>query len=40
MVSTTYLLGIGAMTDFSALISNPKLMLIGAAAQFGISVHT
>ncbi len=30
------LLGIGAMTDFSALISNPKLMLIGAAAQLGI----
>ena len=29
-------LGIGAMTDFSALISNPKVMLIGAAAQFGI----
>ena len=29
-------LGIGAMTDFSALIRNPKLMLIGAAAQFGI----
>jgi oxaloacetate decarboxylase beta subunit len=29
-------LGIGAMTDFSTLISNPKLMLIGAAAQFGI----
>lgn len=29
-------LGIGAMTDFSALISNPKLVLIGAAAQFGI----
>ncbi len=29
-------MGIGAMTDFSALISNPKLMLIGAAAQFGI----
>ena len=29
-------LGIGAMTDFSALISNPKLMLVGAAAQFGI----
>jgi len=24
-------LGVGAMTDFSALISNPKLMLIGAA---------
>ena len=31
-------LGIGAMTDFSALISNPKLMLIGAAAQFGIFI--
>ncbi len=29
-------LGIGAMTDFSALISNPKLILIGGAAQFGI----
>ena len=29
-------LGIGALTDFSALIANPKLMLIGAAAQFGI----
>ena len=29
-------LGIGAMTDFSALISNPKLMLVGAAAQIGI----
>lgn len=29
-------LGIGAMTDFSALISNPKLILIGAAAQGGI----
>jgi oxaloacetate decarboxylase beta subunit len=29
-------LGIGAMIDFSALISNPKLILIGAAAQLGI----
>ena len=29
-------LGIGAMTDFSSLIANPKLTLIGAAAQFGI----
>lgn len=29
-------LGIGAMTDFSALISQPKLILIGAAAQMGI----
>ena len=29
-------LGIGAMTDFSALISQPKLLLIGAMAQIGI----
>lgn len=29
-------LGIGAMTDFSSLLANPKLMLVGAAAQFGI----
>lgn len=29
-------LGIGAMTDFSSLISQPRLLLIGAAAQFGI----
>ncbi|CEA16317.1 MAG: sodium ion-translocating decarboxylase subunit beta [Fermentimonas sp.] len=29
-------LGIGAMTDFSSLIANPKLILIGAACQFGI----
>jgi len=29
-------LGIGAMTDFSSLISQPKLMLVGAAAQIGI----
>jgi carboxybiotin decarboxylase len=29
-------LGLGAMTDFSSLISNPKLMLLGAAAQIGI----
>ena len=29
-------LGIGAMTDFSTLISNPKLVLLGAAAQVGI----
>ena len=28
--------GIGAMTDFSALISQPRLILIGAAAQMGI----
>lgn len=31
-------LGIGAMTDFSSLISNPKLMLLGAAAQIGIFI--
>ncbi|SFD95560.1 sodium ion-translocating decarboxylase subunit beta [Thermophagus xiamenensis] len=29
-------LGIGAMTDFSSLISNPRLMLLGAAAQLGV----
>ncbi len=29
-------LGIGAMTDFSSLISKPRLMLLGAAAQLGI----
>ncbi|GHV67267.1 hypothetical protein FACS1894199_12380 [Bacteroidia bacterium] len=29
-------LGIGAMTDFSSLISNPKVMLLGGAAQLGI----
>ena len=29
-------LGIGAMTDFSSLISQPRLLLIGAAAQLGI----
>ncbi len=29
-------LGIGAMTDFGPLISNPKSMLIGAAAQLGV----
>ncbi|MBI9034253.1 MAG: sodium ion-translocating decarboxylase subunit beta [Bacteroidales bacterium] len=31
-------LGIGAMTDFSSLISNPRLMLLGAAAQIGIFI--
>ncbi|HAA77121.1 TPA: glutaconyl-CoA decarboxylase subunit beta [Candidatus Latescibacteria bacterium] len=29
-------LGIGAMTDFSTMLSNPKLILLGAAAQIGI----
>ncbi len=31
-------LGIGAMTDFGPLIANPKSMLIGAGAQFGIFI--
>ncbi len=31
-------LGIGAMTDFSALLSNPKLVILGAAAQMGIFI--
>lgn len=31
-------LGLGAITDFSSLISNPRLMLLGAAAQLGIFV--
>ncbi len=31
-------IGIGAMTDFSPLISNPKSLLIGAGAQFGVFV--
>ncbi len=29
-------LGIGAMTDFSAMLANPRLILLGAAAQTGI----
>ena len=29
-------IGIGAMIDFTPLLSNPKLMIFGAAAQFGI----
>lgn len=31
-------MGIGAMTDFSSLISNPRLMILGAAAQVGIFI--
>jgi len=31
-------LGIGAMTDFAALLSNPKSLLLGAAAQIGIFI--
>jgi oxaloacetate decarboxylase beta subunit len=29
-------IGIGAMTDFSPLLSNPRMVLVGAAGQFGI----
>lgn len=29
-------MGVGALTDFSALIANPRTLLLGAAAQFGI----
>ena len=29
-------MGVGAMTDFGALIANPKMLFLGAAAQFGI----
>jgi len=31
-------MGIGAMTDFSSLISNPRLLMLGAAAQVGIFI--
>lgn len=31
-------MGVGAMTDFGALIANPRMLLLGAAAQFGIFV--
>lgn len=31
-------LGIGAMTDFGPVIANPKTLLLGAAAQFGVYV--
>ena len=31
-------LGLGAMTDFSSLLANPKLILLGAAAQVGIFI--
>jgi len=29
-------MGVGALTDFSPLIANPKVLILGAAAQFGI----
>ena len=31
--------GIGAMIDFTPLLSNPKMMIFGAAAQFGNLLH-
>jgi oxaloacetate decarboxylase beta subunit len=31
-------MGVGAMTDFGPLIANPKSLLLGAAAQFGIFI--
>ena len=31
-------MGVGAMTDFSPVIANPKTFLLGAAAQFGIFI--
>ena len=31
-------LGIGAMTDFSCMLSNPRLIMLGAAAQAGIFI--
>ena len=31
-------LGVGAMTDFSSMLSQPRLMLLGAAAQLGVFI--
>jgi len=31
-------LGVGALTDFGPLIANPKVLILGAAAQFGVYV--
>jgi len=36
MYPSIVFLGLGAMTDFSSLLSQPKLMLLGAAAQVGV----
>ncbi|MFO8048642.1 MAG: sodium ion-translocating decarboxylase subunit beta [Desulfosudaceae bacterium] len=36
MYPSIVFLGLGAMTDFSSLLSKPKLMLLGAAAQVGV----
>ena len=32
-------MGVGVLTDFGPLIANPKSLLLGAAAQFGICLH-
>jgi oxaloacetate decarboxylase beta subunit len=36
LLPSLVLIGVGAMTDFGPLLENPKLVLLGAAAQFGI----
>ena len=36
VLDTLFSIGIGAMIDFQPLLTNPKLMIFGAAAQFGI----
>ncbi len=36
IVPSLIFLGLGAMTDFGPLIANPKTLLLGAAAQFGV----
>jgi oxaloacetate decarboxylase beta subunit len=38
VVPPVIFLGLGAMTDFGPLIANPKTLLLGAAAQFGVYV--
>jgi oxaloacetate decarboxylase beta subunit len=38
MIPCLIFLGLGAMTDFGPLIANPKTLLLGAAAQFGVFV--
>ena len=38
IVPSLIFLGLGALTDFGPLIANPKMLLLGAAAQFGVYV--
>ena len=38
MLPSLIFLGVGAMTDFGPLIANPKSLIMGAAAQFGIFI--